>query len=473
MNLNTATNEQLDQYRDSIAKVQGIDPLMLDYIWMDDPETGLRNRVLYAKRGVAEILRHKLGISVTSLVSSENGGLITFTATGVDKTGRQEMAVGSAYLEGLRPEKKAHGIMTAQTKAVRRLTLQFITGGILDETEVQAQSALQGAPAAFEATLVGSSAVLPPPTVVPSALPGKIVEMTVIDHDKGTAKHEPARCLDCKALLSDHALVNSVLTCPPKADIQAATFDAGGPPNVHSVAQNPPNQGVTLQEISAKQPDIKADTEVPRTKRQYRRKNQVNIASPGQVPAEQSVSTTAEKPQTTEQEIRQGVVNPMQTPESRKAMEKAFSASPAELAITAVVQAKTEYHVPLPPHVGNNVVIIPDPSLQGVPVQVSVAAPTQVGNVLVPVLSKEKQDEYRTRLSKYYNDILPRGGMQSSENIGGPTMKTRKFAAIHTGVADTKQMTEQHWEDLFEFLDANAGNPKFLVDYINRALDVA
>ena len=91
----------------------------------------------------------------------------------------------------------------------------------------------------------------------------------------------------------------------------------------------------------------------------------------------------------------------------------------------------------------------------------------------VAILPKEKQEEYRTRLSKYYNDILPRGGMQSSESIGGPTMKTRRFAAIHTGVADTKQMTEQHWEDLFEFLDSHASNPKFLVEYINKALGVA
>src|SRR5579859_1454063 len=91
---------------------------------------------------------------------------------------------------------------------------------------------------------------------------------------------------------------------------------------------------------------------------------------------------------------------------------------------------------------------------------------------VVPVLSKEKQDEYRGRLSKYYNDVLPKGGMQSSEGIGGPTMKTRKFAAIYTGVADTKLMTEQHWEDLFGFLDANAANPKFLVDYINKTLGV-
>ena len=134
-----------------------------------------------------------------------------------------------------------------------------------------------------------------------------------------------------------------------------------------------------------------------------------------------------------------------------------------------LAETKTEYHVPLPPHVGTTVVIVPDPALQNVmqPVKVDMVP------AVVPALPKEKQEEYRTRLSKYYNDILPKGGMSSSEGIGGPTMKTRKFAAIHTGVADTKLMTEQHWNDLFEFLDANATNPKFLVEYINKALGVA
>jgi len=426
MNLNIATNEQLDEYRLKTAAILKIDPFMLDYIWMSDPETGLKNRVLYAKRGAAEVLRQNLSISVESLVPSvTQDGLLSFQATGKDKTGRQEIAVGSAYLDGLKGDKKAHAVMTAQTRAVRRLTLQFVGGGILDETEVQSQSALQAAPAASEATLAGSSTVIPPPTVAPSVVPGK----DITPDPTGLS----VVCLDCKRPLSDHPLVNSERVCP-KANIEPAKTSAI---LEHSVAQNTPNQGDSLQEITDNREDFSTPEEPtrPRTKRQYRRKNQVNIASPGQVSPEPPVSLVVEKP--------------------------------------PVIETKTEYHVPLPPHVGNNVVVIPDPALKDVSIQVSVAAPTQVPTPAVPVLSKEKQDEYRARLSKYYNDILPRGGMQSSENIGGPTMKTRKFAAIHTGVADTKQMTEQHWEDLFEFLDSHASNPKFLVEYINRALGVA
>ena len=504
MNLNTATNEQLDEYRLKTASILKIDPFMLDYIWMSDPETGLKNRVLYAKRGAAEVLRQNMSISVESLVPSvAQDGLLSFMVTGKDKTGRQEIAVGSAYLDGLKGDKKAHAVMTAQTRAVRRLTLQFVGGGILDETEVQSQSALQAAPAASEATLAGSPTVLPPPAVAPSAEPGK--DITPLVNQAENLKQvyaEGAAALAAmpipQPVIKADILEHSVAQNPPQTEEEelsyyernreevirkAAQWKKDNPERAREIrrkdhrksrgVKNPTGEtkqgpcevcgrvtalcydhdaqtgefrgwlcspcnialgywekiddeglnekfknyvGKSAQETSANNPDIKTDipaTEEPRKKRQYRRKNQVNIASPGQASPEPSVSTIAEKP--------------------------------------PVLEAKTEYHVPLPPHVGNNVVVIPDPALKDVPIQVSVAAPTQVPIPSVPVLSKEKQDEYRTRLSKYYNDILPRGGMQSSENIGGPTMKTRKFAAIHTGVADTKQMTEQHWEDLFEF----------------------
>src|SRR5258705_13564344 len=92
---------------------------------------------------------------------SEQAGLVTFIATGSVPSGRQEMAVGSSYIEGLRGDKKAHGVMTASTRAVRRLTLQFVTGGVLDETEVQAQSDLQGPSAAVGAQFSCSPMVVP------------------------------------------------------------------------------------------------------------------------------------------------------------------------------------------------------------------------------------------------------------------------------------------------------------------------
>lgn len=460
MNLNTASNEQLNEYREAIAKVQGIDPLMLDFIWMDDAETGLKNRVLYAKRGVAEILRQKLGIRTTSLVPYESSGWLMFTATGVDKDGRQEMAVGSAYLEGLKADKKAHAVMTAQTRAVRRLTMQFVTGGILDETEVQAQTALTGAPAASGAQLAGSPAVIPPPTVIPSAAPGKDITPSP-EFDKGGPPNvHPTPLVDQKTNIAQVYEEGAKAL----ADMKPVT-------ERHSGAQNPPIQGVSAQEI----PDIKADiptsntlvtssvapatgmnvmdtpaaipAEEPKKKRAYKKKNQVDLSSPGQpVQTETPVSTlTVADIREAKKQLESTQILPGQ---NVPVFVERLPEVPPQPAIETV---KVEHHVQLPPNVGT----------------------TAVG---IPPLPAEKAKEFRDRLNKYSSDILPReGGMMPSEGIGGSTMKLRKFAVTHLGLeGNNANFTQEQFEDVLGFLDAfyKKNGAVALVEYINKAIGV-
>lgn len=166
MNLNTASPEQLEAYKAAVAAVLNVDPLMLDYIMMPDPMgfTGT-NRVLYAKRGAAEVLRKNMGIDIVSLTPYESNGWLAYTVVAKNREGRQEVAVGAAYTQNLTGERVAHAVMTAQTRAVRRVTLQFVTGGILDESEVQNQAQFNNAPAASSAELTGSAMVVPPPVV--------------------------------------------------------------------------------------------------------------------------------------------------------------------------------------------------------------------------------------------------------------------------------------------------------------------
>jgi hypothetical protein len=136
-------------------------------------------------------------------------------------------------------------------------------------------------------------------------------------------------------------------------------------------------------------------------------------------------------------------------------------------------QAKTEYHVALPPHVGNAVVVVPDPSLQNVPIQVSVVGQAQVNSALPNLIDKAKQDAYKVRLRKYANEILPGGGMVPTDTIGGTTMKLRKFAELQTG-ADAAKLSEEHFEDLFSFLDGFLAEhgASALVAYIDKSLGV-
>lgn len=414
MDLNTASNEQLDQYRATVAKTMNIDPMMLDYLWMNDPETGLRNRVLYAKRGACEILRHELKVSVTALVMSESEGLVTFMATGTVPSGRQEMAVGSAYIEGLRGDKKAHGIMTAQTRAVRRLTLQFVTGGILDETEVQAQTDVQIAPAASGATLAGSPMVIPPsPQTAPASAPGRDITPAPAPE---VAPQSPEEFSATQQALRDEAKAQLLAKPPVSAPVETpAPSETAAPAKV---------------------------------KRTRKPRNTVSIASPGQQ-TEMPVGHID----------AQGKVS--EPPATVSRQEGAVSTG--DKVIPPVAE---KISTPVPP--------APVPQSGEVAVEKAQPVPAQAPVALPPTaaLSPEKTTEFKNRLRVYSNDVLPKGGMLPSDGIGGVTMKLRKFASVHTGATDTTALGLAQWEDLFDFLDnyVQKNGASELVKYIDKAI---
>lgn len=414
MDLNTASNEQLEVYRATVAKTMSIDPLMLDFIWMNDPETGLRNRVLYAKRGAAEVLRHELKVSVTSLVMSEQAGLVTFIATGNIPSGRQEMAVGSAYIEGLRGDKKAHGVMTASTRAVRRLTLQFVTGGVLDETEVQAQSDLQSPSAAAGAQLSGSPVVVPTlPQSAPSAAPGKDI----------TSPNEPLTEFE-KAVVLPMAKELGYATPEEFSAAQQALRDEAKA----QLMAKPPSEPTTPQGTTfEQQPPAKV-------KRTRKARNTVSIASPGQ----QTEMPTGQIDAT-------GTITPLQV-----------STPAAVVPVSVPPVAAVEKAQPV-------VAQLPAPPLSTPQTPTSLAAQ----------ISPEKAIEFKTRLRVYANDVLPKGGLLPKDGVGGVTMQLRLFAQIHTGSTDTNTLSLTQWEDLFEFLDdyTAKNGPQGLAKYVSQAIE--
>jgi hypothetical protein len=416
-NLNEMTNEQLDAYREQTAKILDIDPLMLDFIWMDNPDTGLRNRVLYARRGAAEILRKQLGISVTNLVLHESDGWVAFTATGVDKTGRQEIAVGSAYIDGLKGDKKAHAIMTSQTRAVRRLTLQFVTGGVLDETEVQAQTAVTLPTAASGALLQGSPTVIPPmPTVAPSAAPGK--DITIGPDSMGN--------------MTRASVPEAIL---PKTDMSPEAMEKFS-------AQQQALRDEAKQQLDA----------APK-KRTRRSRNTVNlqtempvgyIDSHGTITMPVVTNATISVPPATANEPEQG------TSGNGKVSTPALAEPSQPVVITPASTSMT----------------------------MATAAPTAIQVVSVsqaPILSPEKTKEYRDRLNKYSSVILAGAGMMPVDGVGGVTMQLRLFSTRHLGVPDSTKLTEAQFEDLLGFLDdyVKSNGAQALVEYIQKSIGVA
>lgn len=135
--LDNLTDEQKTEYKINACEFFGIpaELNLLEFMRLDSGDSGT-HLVLYAKKGATDMLRESRGISVDEIKETLGDGFIMFTAKGHDKTGRTDVAVGAADTKGRSGKALSDAIMTAQTRASRRLTLQFVGGGLLDESEV-------------------------------------------------------------------------------------------------------------------------------------------------------------------------------------------------------------------------------------------------------------------------------------------------------------------------------------------------
>ena len=141
---------------------------LVELIFFDSGD-GSRTLCLYIRKGGCDILRTKRRIQVDQMTPCNGEGYIAFQAVGHDDTGRQEIAVGACHTKGLKADTAA---MTASTRALRRLTLQFVGGGFLDESEITEKTTN----IAYDPTPLAQIAAQP--TVQPSAAPGKDVTET-------------------------------------------------------------------------------------------------------------------------------------------------------------------------------------------------------------------------------------------------------------------------------------------------------
>lgn len=173
--LSKLDDAQIKQYlRDVSAFVKlDTDADLLDTIWMQNENGVGSSLVVYAKRGTAEILRDIHGVNVDSLTAELINGSIVFTAKGHNSDGRTEVATGSKYVSTLVGKAHDNAVMTASTRALRRLTMQFTGLGILDESEVHAVEPSTANPAAN--IVLAPSAPLP--VVPPNPAPAKVVEV--------------------------------------------------------------------------------------------------------------------------------------------------------------------------------------------------------------------------------------------------------------------------------------------------------
>jgi hypothetical protein len=435
-NLEGLDKDALNQYLRDASVYFGLDPDLngLDTIWMNAEDgTGLRKLTIYARRGTTDLLREIHGINVKEMNQIDIPGTVTFRAIGLNKAGRQEIAIGSCGTEGLRGQRLADATMTAETRAGRRLTLKFVGAGILDVSEVTTQTTDIGQAASSGALPIGIPVVMPPPQVSVSTQPGK--DITPAAPRAG----EPG--FDMEGQIKKVYEEGAKALAETPSSVVAASNEVTLPPA--------PPTGMNITETPVEE----------KKKRTRRSRNTVSIASPGQ--STEPVQT--EMP--TANLDKEGKLTPISVPPATaNEPEQGANGNRSQLYPALAEPVKVEYHVTsvpatLPAHCGSTLKVVD--------------APTEPSKPATPVLSAEKQKEYRERLGKYSQDILPRAGLMPSDGIGGVTMKLRAFGRLHTG-AEVAKFTEEQFEDLLSFLDGYVqqnGAPA-LVQYIDKALGV-
>lgn len=123
-------------YYAQVCNSVGINPLTkpFDYLNLNG------KLVLYANRGATEQLRrvHNVSVEIKSRELVDGCYVVTASATMPAGTVRErhDESIGAVDLGNLKGEARANGMMKAETKAKRRVTLSICGLGMLDETEV-------------------------------------------------------------------------------------------------------------------------------------------------------------------------------------------------------------------------------------------------------------------------------------------------------------------------------------------------
>jgi hypothetical protein len=119
-------------YYGKVCDTLGLNPLTrpFEYLVLNNKLT------LYARREATEQLRHLHHVSLTIAAREVVEDTYIVTARAVLPDGRTDESIGAKSIANLKGEARANAMMTAETKAKRRVTLSICGLGLLDETEV-------------------------------------------------------------------------------------------------------------------------------------------------------------------------------------------------------------------------------------------------------------------------------------------------------------------------------------------------
>lgn len=143
--------EQLLQYYLAVCKSLRLNPLTrpFEFLQLRDRQNNKQKLVMYATRTCADQLRRNYNISTEVVSAGVEGDIYVVRVRGRAPDGRVDENIGAVpmvvgYSENgiyktrpLTPSERANAIMTAHTKAQRRLTLSMCGLGMLSEEEAQ------------------------------------------------------------------------------------------------------------------------------------------------------------------------------------------------------------------------------------------------------------------------------------------------------------------------------------------------
>jgi len=148
--LSKLTESQKIAYYLKVCETVGLNPYTrpFEYIPMDNGK-----EILYALRAATDQLRFLHHVSVTIVAREVVEDTYVVTARASLPEGRTDESIGAKSIANLKGEGRANTMMTAETKAKRRVTLSICGLGMLDETEV--------------ADIPVSAMKIPPPAPIP------------------------------------------------------------------------------------------------------------------------------------------------------------------------------------------------------------------------------------------------------------------------------------------------------------------
>jgi hypothetical protein len=407
-NLNNLNEEERKAYYLQACEYFNLPPeLNLLYLdWMESGD-GTRNLVLAATKGATDIIRGRQGITTVDLKMEPMFGCVNFTAVGQNGKGRIERAIGSCGVDGLRGRALEVAIMTAQTRATRRMTLQFLGGGLLDETEFE-ERAIKAAPA-----LVEVAPQIPPLQPIAQAEKSPYTQIT----------GDPAK---------DFPLETRVFPTVAQIEAQKALAAVKSEVLIKESGESAPQKAITdaiAKAVFSPDPPF----EVP--KRRSRKKAEVSFEIPFKL-------------------------------ELPGFMPSLSTAKPSIAAEKLVEEARKIESTPV---VFTRIDPLPGTAVQGSSTNIIAQTPVpELKPEPVSILDATQIKGFRDRLFKYTNGVFPKAGMVPSVEGGGIAQKVRKYAQVRFNVPLTNLSAEQ-WESMFSYWNTiiQEQGPAFLVKIID------